>query len=66
MIEAVIRGLIAICLAVAAVVLILWVLAQLGIALPSMVVKILWIIVALIVLLWLFRLLRPHAGGWLP
>ncbi len=66
MIEAVIRALIGLCLLVGAVYLILWVVAALGIALPAMVVKIVWIIVALIAILMLVRLLRPHAGGWLP
>ena len=66
MIEAVIRFLIGLCLLVAAVFLVLWVIAAIGLAIPAMVVKILWIVVALIALLWLFRLLRPYAGNWLP
>lgn len=66
MIESVIRFLIGLCLLVAAVYLVIWVIGALGLAIPGMVVKIIWIVVALIALLWLFRLLRPHAGGWLP
>lgn len=66
MIEAVIRALIGLCILIACVFLVLWVLAQLGIALPAMVVKVIWIVVALIAILYIVRLLRPHAGGWLP
>lgn len=66
MFEAVVRMLIALCLLVLAVWLILWVLAGLGIALPAMVVKVLWIIVALIAILVVVRAVRPYAGGWLP
>jgi len=65
MIEAVIRALIGICLAVLAVLLIIWVLGQLGLALPAFAIKILWVIVTLLVILWLVRLFRPFAGNWL-
>lgn len=66
MIEAVIRALIGLCLLVGAVFLVLWVLSSLGIALPAMVVKIVWLVVALIAVLILVRLLRPYVGGWVP
>lgn len=66
MVEAVIRTLIGLCLLVLAVFLILWVLAQIGIVIPAMVVKILWVIAALIAILLIVRALRPFAGGWLP
>ncbi len=66
MLEAVIRALISICVVVLCIFLIIWVLSALGLALPAMVVKIIWIIAALICILILFRLLRPFAGGWLP
>jgi len=66
MIEAVIRFLIGLCLLVAAVFLVLWVMASIGIAIPYMVVKIIWVIVALIAILMLVRLLRPYSGNWLP
>lgn len=66
MVEAVIKFLIGLCLLVAAVYLVLWVLGSLGLAIPGMVVKIIWIVVVLIAVLWLFQLLRPHAGNWLP
>lgn len=66
MIEAVIRFLIGLCVLVAAVWLVLWVLGSIGVALPLVIVRIIWIIVALIALLMLFRLLRPYSGNWLP
>lgn len=66
MLEAVIRALISICVVVLCVYLVLWVLAGLGLSLPAMVVKIFWIIAVLIIILILFRLLRPFAGTWLP
>lgn len=66
MIEAVIRALIYVLCLVACVFLVVWVLAEIGLGIPPMVVKILWIIVALVAILILFRLLRPHAGNWLP
>lgn len=66
MIEAVIRGLIGICLIVLAVSLTIWVLGQLGLTLPAFVVKILWVIAVLLIILWLVRLFRPYWGGWVP
>lgn len=66
MVEAVIRFLIGLCLLVLCVFLVIWVFAQLGIVLPAMAVKILWVVVALLAILYLVRLLRPHAGNWLP
>ena len=66
MVEAVIRFLIGLCLLVAAVYLVLWVLGAIGLAIPTIIVRIIWVVVALIALLWLFRLLRPHTGNWLP
>lgn len=66
MLEAVIRALIAICFVALAVFLVLWVLAELGLGLPPMVVKILWVVAVLLVLLYLVRLFRPHWGGWFP
>lgn len=66
MVEAVIRALIYILCLVLCVFLVTWVLASVGLVLPAMVIKVLWIIVALLAILVLFRLLRPHAGNWLP
>jgi hypothetical protein len=66
MFEAVIRFLITICLIALAVYLVLWVLASLGIIIPAMVVKIIWIIAALVAILFLVRLLRPYWGRYIP
>jgi len=57
MIESIILMLIYICLIVAAMWLILWVLEQLGVPLPAMIVKIAWVIVALVCILVLYKLL---------
>lgn len=57
MVENVIMLLIAICLVVALCWLVIWVLGQLGIALPAQVVKIFWVIVVLIVILLIWRMI---------
>jgi hypothetical protein len=62
MVEGVIRGLIILCVLVAAVFIVLWVIGQLGLAIPSMVVTIIWIIVALIALLILWRIVSPYVN----
>lgn len=62
MIETIIMLLIYICLVVGACWLIMWVLAQLGVALPEQVVKIFWVVVVLIVILLLYRALAPIIG----
>jgi len=59
MIESVIMLLIYICLVVGVCWLVIWVLGQLGIALPAQVVKIFWVIVVLIVILLLYKMLAP-------
>jgi hypothetical protein len=66
MVEAVIKFLVTICLVALCVFLVLWVLAALGVALPPMVVKVIWIIVALIAVLFLVRMLRPYFGRYIP
>lgn len=66
MVEALIRGLIVLCLIVGAFFLVLWVLAQLGIVLPAIIVTIAKIILVLIAILFLYRTLKPVSGGWLP
>lgn len=66
MVEAVIRSLIAICFAVLCVVLILWVLGTIGLMIPQNVVHIIFVILALICILIIYRMLKPVAGGWLP
>lgn len=63
MVETIIMLLIYICLVVGVCYLVIWVLGQLGIALPDMVIKVFWIIVVLIVILLLYRALAPIIGG---
>ena len=58
-----IARLIYICLLVGLIYLVQWVLSQLGIGIPPMVMKICWIIVGLIVILLLWRALSPFLGG---
>ncbi len=63
MFESIITLLIYICLVVAVCWLVIWVLGELGVALPAQVIKIFWVIVVLIVILLLFRTLAPMLGG---
>lgn len=63
MFETVIMLLIQICLVVALCWIVIWVLGQLGIALPEQVIKILWVVVVLIVILLLYRALAPFIHG---
>ena len=62
MIEAVIMGLIYLCLIVIAIYLVIWVLGQLGISIPENVMKILWVIVVLVAILVLVRTVLPGMG----
>ena len=57
MIEAVIMLLIYVCILALVLFLVVWVLGQIGVSLPPQVIKILWVIVALVVLLLFVRLL---------
>lgn len=66
MVEAVIKALITICLIVLIAVVVVWVLGSIGIYIPTNVLHILWVILALICILILVRLLRPVIGGWIP
>ena len=66
MVQAVIRALIFICVLALCVVLVVWVLGVLGLAIPPMVIKILYVIAMLVAILILYRLLSPHIGGFLP
>jgi hypothetical protein len=59
MLEALVFALIYLALLVLGMYLVLWVLEQLGIALPPQVVKILWIIVALIAVLIIVQTVIP-------
>ena len=63
MLESVIMFLIYVCIVALVMYLVIYVLQSVGIALPPMVIKILWIIFMLVVLLFLVRLLLPLASG---
>lgn len=60
MVESILLLLIYICLVVAVCWLVIWVLGQLGVPLPAQVIKIFWVIVALIILLLVWRMLAGH------
>jgi hypothetical protein len=62
--EAVIRALLYLCVIALCFFLVLWVLAQLGIVLPAMVVTILKVMFVLIAILILVRLFWPLASGY--
>lgn len=62
MFENLVMLLISICLVVGACWLVMWVLEQLGVALPAQVIKIFWVIVVLICILLLYRALAPALG----
>lgn len=59
MVESVIMLLIYICVVVGVCWLVIWVLGQLGVALPAQVVKIFWVIVVLIIILLLYKMFAP-------
>jgi hypothetical protein len=63
MFEALIRALISLCLLALAFFLILWVLGEVGIALPAMVISIIKVIFVLVAILVLFNLLWPFVQG---
>jgi len=67
-IEAVIRALLYLCCIALAFFLIIWVLGQLGVALPAMVITILKVIFVLVAILILVRLFWPIVSGanWFP
>jgi hypothetical protein len=61
MVESVILLLVYLCLLALCVWLVLWVLESIiGISLPPKVVQILWVIVALVAILLIYRALAPH------
>ena len=64
MLVAVITFLIYLCILALVVYLILWVLEIIGVPIPAKVIQILWIIVALIAILWLVQMVLPgvHLG----
>jgi hypothetical protein len=64
MLESVITFLIYICVVAIVIYLVIWVLRDVvGLPLPAKVIQILWVIFALIVILFLVRLVLPMAGG---
>lgn len=63
MLASIIMLLIQICIVALVIYLIIWVLEQIGIALPAQVIKILWVICVLIVLYILAVQLLPMVGG---
>lgn len=64
MVETVIKGLIAIVLLVACVFLIVWVLGSIGIVIPDVIVKLIYVIAVLIALLIIYRMAK--ASGYVP
>jgi hypothetical protein len=67
MIEAIIMLLIWVCVIAGVIWLVLYVLGSvLGWALPEQIVRIVWVIFALVVLLLILRLVLPHLGVSLP
>ena len=62
MIEALIMTLIYICILALVIYLALWVLEMIGVPLPAQVIKIVWVIVALIAILIIVRTLLPQLG----
>jgi hypothetical protein len=67
MLASVITFLIYVCVLALVIYLILWVLRDvLGLPIPEKVVQILWVIVALIVILWLVQLVLGGGGFRLP
>jgi hypothetical protein len=64
MLESIITFLIYICILAIVIYAVLWVLRDvLGLPLPGKIIQILWVIFALVCLLFLVRLLLPLAGG---
>ncbi len=64
MLTSVITFLIYICILAIVIYLILWVLGDvLGLPIPAKVIQLLWVIVALIALLWLVQMVLPGVGG---
>lgn len=62
MVESIIRALIYICAIVLCYFLIIWVLAEIGIAVPTMVAHIILVILVLVCILVLWRLFKPYVG----
>lgn len=66
MLASVITFLIYICVLALVIYLIIWVLRDvIGLPIPAKVIQILWVIVALIVILWLVQMVLPGGGATL-
>ncbi len=64
MLASVITFLIYICVLALVIYLVIWILRDvLGLPIPAKVIQILWVIVALIVILWLVQMVLPGGGG---
>ncbi len=64
MLASVITFLIYLCVLALVIYLIIWVLRDvLGVPIPAKVIQILWVIVALICILWLVQMVLPGGGG---
>ena len=64
MLASVITFLIYVCVLALVIYLIIWVLRDvLGLPIPAKVIQILWVIVALIVILWLVQMVLPGVSG---
>ena len=66
MVESVIRALISLCVLVLLAFLVLWGLGELGVIIPAMIVKVFWVIIALVGILILYKLFAPYVNGWFP
>jgi len=62
MIESVVMAMISLCILVIAVFIVVWVLEQLGIAIPANIMKVLWVIIVLIAILIVVRTVLPGMG----
>lgn len=64
MLASVITFLIYVCVLALVIYLVIWVLRDvLGLPIPAKVIQILWVIVALVVILWLVQMVVPHVGS---
>lgn len=66
MLSSIVMFLISLCLLAIVVYVILWVLEIIGIPIPAKVIQLLWVIVALIALLWLVQLVTGSGGFHFP
>jgi hypothetical protein len=64
MFESVITFLVYLVLLAILVYLVIWVVRDvIGVPIPERVIQLLWVIVALVVILWFFRMILPHLGA---